>query len=303
MKNFIRILLTITIFLIPFDTFAYVITSNRTEDNLQVREELINDDNIDDILNTPKVLEKEKIYDFAELFTNEEKGKIKEKALSYIEKYNMDFVIVTIDSNNKINSSEYAKDFYDYNYFGTNDTYDGILYLIDMDNREVYILTTGKAKLFYDDFRINSLIDKASASLSLGYYYNSVNTFIIEASNYVELGIPESNNGYEIDSNGNLVKIKNVNWIITCIGSLLIPSIILYFLISRHKGIKLASTADTYLDKNSINYGEFKDTYLTSYTSRVPIVRTDSSRRSRSGGSSISRGSSGRSHGGGGRRF
>ena len=222
---------------------------------------------------------------------------------AYIEKYNMDLVIVTIDNNNKINSKEYAKDFYDYNYFGTNDTYDGILYLIDMDNREVYILTTGKAMLFYDDFRINSLLDKASASLSLGYYYNSVNTFIIEASNYVELGIPESNNGYEIDSNGNLVKIKNVNWVITCIGSLLIPSIILYFLISRHKGIKLTTTADTYLDENSINYGEFKDTYLTSYTSRVPIVRSDSSGRNRGSGSSISIGSSGRSHGGGGRKF
>ena len=302
MKKHIIILL-ITLLFIPNKIFAYVTTSDRTEDNLQVREELINDDNIEDILNTPKVNEKEKVYDFADLFTSYEEIEIKKKSLSYIEKYNMDLIIVTIDNNNKVNSSEYAKDFYDYNYFGINDSYDGLLYLIDMDNREGYILTVGKAILMYDDIRIDSLLDKTLSSLTLGNYYTSVDIFIKEAINYMEMGIPQSNEGYEIDSNGNLVKIKTVNWIITFVGALLIPSLILWFLISRHKGIKLANTADTYLEKDSISYGESKDIFLTSYKSRVPVIKSTSSGGGRSGGSTISRGSSGRSHGGGGRKF
>lgn len=76
MKKHIIILL-ITLLFIPNKIFAYVTTSDRTEDNLQVREELINDDNIEDILNTPKVNEKEKVYDFADLFTSYEEIEIK----------------------------------------------------------------------------------------------------------------------------------------------------------------------------------------------------------------------------------
>ena len=150
MKKHIIILL-ITLLFIPNKIFAYVTTSDRTEDNLQVREELINDDNIEDILNTPKVNEKEKVYDFADLFTSYEEIEIKKKSLSYIEKYNMDLIIVTIDNNNKVNSSEYAKDFYDYNYFGYNDTRDGSLLLIDMDTRELYLTRTGYAIKMYED--------------------------------------------------------------------------------------------------------------------------------------------------------
>lgn len=303
MKRVISLLILLLI-LIPNNTFASVNTYERTEDNLQVRDDIkITDSRKEAILSTPKVDEKEKIYDFANLFTDEEEKLIYEKVISYIDKHDMDMVIVTIDDNNKYSAKEYAIDFYDYNYFGINKTYDGLLLLIDMDTREVYINTTGEAQLIYDDYRINDILDDLVYYLSSSNYYQAASNFISSSYSYAESGIADSNKEYEIDSSGEMVRKKSVNWFITIGGSFLVPSLILWYFISKHKGIKLATNADDYIDRKNIIYGPKVDTFFTTHTSRVPVVKSSGGGSGSHGGSTISHGSSGRSHGGGGRHF
>ena len=44
----------------------------------------------------------------------------------------MDMVLVTVKYHTKNNTKEYAQDFYDYNKFGLNATYDGIIFVIQL---------------------------------------------------------------------------------------------------------------------------------------------------------------------------
>ena len=116
--------------------FASTNTKVRSEDDYLVSSNInITDENKDDILLTPAVDASEKIYDFADLFTDEEEVLLYNKVIQYINSYQMDLAIVTIDTNNKADARSYADDFYDYNDFGNNDSRDGLLFLIDMQNR------------------------------------------------------------------------------------------------------------------------------------------------------------------------
>ena len=123
----------------------------------------------------------------------------------------MDMAIVTINNNNKNSAMVYADDFYDYNNFGINSTNDGLLFLIDMDTREIWISTTGKAILYYDDYRINNILDTTFSYIVNGDYYNCASSFITESTRYAIKGIPNSNKDYTINSNGDYVHVKNNN--------------------------------------------------------------------------------------------
>ena len=124
------------IFSFTVKVFASTNTFPRTEENLGIRDSINVTDTVKRAaLSTPKVDEKEKVYDFANLLTDEEEKKLYNSINEYIEKYDMDMAVVTIDKNNKASAMDYADDFYDYNNFGIGSTHDGLLFLIDMDTR------------------------------------------------------------------------------------------------------------------------------------------------------------------------
>ena len=87
----------------------------------------------------------------------------------------MDMALVTISENpygvSDYYSKVYAQDFYYYNKFGIGQYYDGIILLIDMSNRYIYMATKGKAMLVYDDERIDNITEVAYTYLKAGNYY------------------------------------------------------------------------------------------------------------------------------------
>lgn len=286
-------------------SFASTVTYERTEDNLQVSDDIIvTSSNKNVILNTPKVDETEKVYDFADLFTDYEEKELYSDITEFISDSNLDMAIVTIDSNNKHSAENYAYDFYDYNYFGVGDTHDGVLFLIDMDTREMYIATTGEAILLYSDARIDKILDATYEEIANKRYYECADKFIEKAEYYFRLGVPNSNKDYTINSNGDYVRKNKViefeEYFATLFLAFFIALTIVFIMKSKHKTVKKATTAWTYMHNPVIT--NRADTFLTTHTSRVydPPVSSSSGG---GGGSSISSGSSGRSHGGGGRRF
>lgn len=250
----------------------------------------------------PKVDESKKVYDFANLFSSEEEEKIFENATKFISTYDMDIVVVTIEENNEESAKSYAEDFYDYNNFGTNETKDGLLLLIDMDNRELYIVTTGRGQLFFDDERLEDILDSIYYYASVGEYGSGALNFIKESSHFASLGIPESNSDYYISSDGELLKRKSVNYVISILVAIVVASITTYVFMSKHKKIKLATEASNYLEEDKIKFKATSDRFLTTFTTRVPIVH-DSYNGGGGAGSTTSRGSSGTYHGGAGRHF
>lgn len=300
MKKFIYYIL-FSVFLLNIfctNTSASTNTYERTRDNLRVPSS-VNSSKTNTILNTPSVNEKEKIYDFAKLIDDSYEANILEKLENFIDTYNMDMVVVTVDTYTRRTATEFADDFYDYNYFGKNKNRDGILLLIDMYQRQVAISTTGHAILVYDDERIDYMLDNLEYYLKDSKYISAIESFIEDSSMYAKEGIPSSNKYAHIDENGNYVVIKPFPWVIIILISLAITVVVMLILLSRHKMIRLASTARYYL--TGINITNRQDRFITTFTTKTRIE--SSSGGSSGGGSSTHSSSSGSSHGGGSRGF
>ncbi len=243
-----------------------------------------------------------KIYDDANLLTAEEEAQLKVKIDAFMDKYNMDMVIVTTNDNSSAGSTRhYAQDFYDYNGFGIGKTKDGILLLIDRTEgyNDLWMTTTGEAILIYDDNRIDSILDNVANAKNSGYYQMFL-AFIDSSSNYAEKGVAPSNSGSYIDDNGILRTKRVFPWFWIILFTLAVPSIIVGVLIARNKMIKKEVQAAAYLDQNSVEYTRREDRFITTHTSSAYIPRNTGGSGGR--GSSTFSSHSGTSHGGGGRR-
>lgn len=246
-----------------------------------------------------------KVYDYAQVLSTSEEQNLKNKIDNFIDTYDMDMVLVTVKYHTKSNTQRYAEDFYDYNGFGIGNTYDGIIFVIDFTfgYTDIYISTTGEAIRMYDDYRINNMLDNIALKKNSGYYA-MFESFINDSSNYARLGLPQSNSNTHINDNGDLVYNQSIPWGKIILISAIIATIVIAILIAKNRMVKKSMTAKYYIKEGSILINTRQDRFITTHTTSVRINDSSSSGGSgRVGGSSISRGSSGRSHGGGGRRL
>ena len=307
MKKIIILIALIAVALIPNLVYASTSTIPRTEDNLGVADDInVTSSNKQDILDTPKVDEKEKVYDFADLLTEKEEEILYKKIESAIKETNLDIIVVTIDDNNKANATKYADDFFAYNDFGISTKHSGILLLIDMDTRNLMVITSGDGILLIDKQREEAIYDYIAADATNEEYLNAATKFVekvkdYKVKDYNDSGIPSSNKEYYIDENGNYLKRKSINWVISIVGSLVISGIVIWIMISKHKMIRPAKYANEYINKDSTRMYAPIDRFLSTNTITTKIPRSNGGS---GGGSSIRSHSSGRSFGGGGgRRF
>lgn len=312
MKKIFIILLTI-LFVLPVSVNGSTNVYERNNETLSVPSDIkITSSNRNDIIKTPLVNESEKIYDFANLIDDAKEEELYTKITKFINDNNMDMVIVTINTNNKYSAMKYSDDFFDYNNFGKNQSRDGILLLIDMDEsissrdyqREVYISTSGTGQLYLDDDRIESILDDIFIGIYDKDYYKASLAFVESSDYYIKKGIPSSNENSYIDENGNFIFVRKrkVNYIASLVAALIVSTITIFVLKSKHKGIRLATDADYYLDPKKTKVITSNDKYVTSTFTKTPIPQSSGSSGGH-GGSSTHTGGSGRSHGGGGRRF
>lgn len=277
-------------------------TFSRTEDNLLVSSDItVTSQNIDNILNTPAVDASEKVYDFAELLTLSEEEKLYHQVEQFMDSANLDLAIVMISENNKLNAREYADDFYDYNGFGTDSEHSGVLFLVDMDTREIYMSTTGKAISLYSDYRIDMTLDAISQEFSNQNYYQGITKFVTILKNYDTIGLPSNKDSkYAIGDDGEVY--REFPWLIVLGVPFAITAIVIGVMIHKNKLVRVATSSREYLDKDSLKINTVSDRLIFTNTVAVPRS-TGSSGSSSGGGSSRHSGSSGRSHGGGGHRF
>lgn len=253
-----------------------------------------------------------KVYDYANLLTLEEIESLETTATELAQTHQLDVGIVTTDDAEGKSAQAYADDFYDYNGYGYGSNYDGLLFLIDMDNREIYISTCGSGISYFTDQRINNMLDDAYDYVSDGDYYNACQSFLKNTDSYIKAGIPSNQFSYEGEfvssakhkpfTNSYGEPLTNENILLSVVAALLGGALIAFivrFIVKRTYTHPRYTTPQTTPDDLSVRYSQKEDHFVTSHTSRVKIETSSSS----SGGSSTHRSSSGRSHGGGGRKF
>lgn len=293
------------------NVYASTNTYNREElENYGVKKDIDVNNKLSYILKTKAVDATEKIYDFADLLTDEEEANLKLKIDKFIEDNNMDMVIVTDSftyTSDSVNEA-YADDFYDYNDFGIGFEYNsGVLLLRNANPSDPYyhMSTSGNAQLYLNDSRVDYILDNIYYYIKNGQYYEGFSKFIEYTDSQIKLGMPSTASNYYLDDNGNMhrQKLKYYPPIgLAGFVGLIVAGIAIAVMITKNKMVKKAHKAEEYLNKESIEITNRQDTFLRSHTTSYTESSSSGGGHSGGGGGhSFHSGSSGHSHGGGGR--
>lgn len=291
MKKILLVLLTFFIIIAPVE--ASTNTYHRTNEDLRVPKKIKYKSNMEEsVLSTPSVDALEKIYDFAELLTDEEEQELYDKVQEFIKTTNLDLALVTTNSNHKVSTKAYADDFYDYNDFKIN----GLVFVIDMVNRQFYISTAGTAMLYYDDERIESILTALDEPMLNQEFFQANKDFITETLNFYNEGYSDNANKYVVI--GTQIYHKTPYLTLTIIATIT-STVVLLVLALKNKQVKLASNSNDYFVANSLKITDESKVLTSTHTTKT--YNTTSSGSDSDGG--FSSGSSESDHGGGGHSF
>lgn len=229
--------------------------------------------------------------------------------------YLMDAVIVITDDTQGKSSMEFADDFFDYNGYGIGEEYDGILLLVNMGARELWISTTGSHTINQYSHLTNSMVNSVSPYLSDSEYYEAGMEFlnlIIGIENEVPTSSQNysSQDDYAYDYSDDTSSVQyreetvstRVEDMVTSpwpyLGAIIIASVITGVITGASKG-SVTITNRTYEKPGSFSLTRQTDRFIRENTTRVKIETKSSS----SSGGGTHTGSSGRSHGGSGGSF
>lgn len=246
---------------------------------------------------SPAVLaDQERIVDEAGLLTAQEEEILEASARNIVDAYQMDVVIVVVNSLGNQTAREFADNYYDNNGYGIGSDASGVLFLFSIEYGDWYISTCGEAIYALTDYGIDDLFSDISDDLSNDRYFDAFTLYLHLLPDYFEA----YQNGNPIDI-GNRGEPEVMDMIQILLISLLIGAvvggIVLLVLRGMMQTAKAQSAATDYMVNGSYNLHHLRDYFLYSRVSKVR--RSESS----SGGSRTHRSSSGRSHGGRGGRL
>jgi len=228
-----------------------------------------------------------KIIDNADLLTASEEVNLEKKARALADTYQMDVVILTVPSLGSKSPVAYADDYFDNNGYGIGSDYSGIILVFSTEYRDCAISTCGKTISAISDYDIESIFDELSGYFSEDQYYNAFDDYLTELDNY-----------FDIYRNGETLTFGDyvIRFLIALVIGAAIAGIALLTMRGNMNTAKSQSGAKSYIVSGSYDLFRQQDIFLYSRTTRTRKAQNN-------GGSSTHRSSSGRSHGGGSRRF
>ncbi|MCD2492012.1 TPM domain-containing protein [Lacrimispora sp. NSJ-141] len=255
--------------------------------------------------------EEQKIYDEAGLLSGQEEEELQDLLVKKAQETEQDFIIVTTDDNEGKSARSYADDFYDTHKFGyEKENGSGVLLLLDMDGREVYISTAGTAIQNYTDAEIDNTLDSLIPLMKKKDYMGVCRTFIEDAGRRLTGGDEAQNGYYDADSD-QFVSAELSGWqkvftpsrILIHLAAAFVLSGIIVACIAHNRKTKMSVGSGTYLKDGQLGFRARSDrfTHTTVVTRHIP--RDNDSHSSGGGYSSSHTSSGGHSHGGGGRSF
>lgn len=244
------------------------------------------------------------VFDYAGLMSEDEIAALEMQIADMKEKTGWDIFAVTTDYAEGKSAMAYADDFYDER---TAEDSDGILVLIDMDNREIYVSTCGKAIRYLTDARIERVLDDGFYYVSNGDYASCLSAMLSTSEYYYDAGIQESQYNYDVET-GAVSEYRTLTWmeVVPVFLLAVVVGLAIFFGVKKSYSLKGGRYEYPYMKYGKLDLTEHQDQFLRAHTTHHRIQTSSSSggsSRSSGGRSSTYRSSSGRSHGGGGRKF
>ena len=246
-----------------------------------------------------------RVFDQAALFTAEQAAVLEDSVEALRAEADVDAVIVTTRDARGKSAQAYADDYYDDNGFGAGKDYSGALFLIDMDNREICISTTGRMINILTDQRLDSLLDSCYAPVSNGQYAEAASVFLTGIRRYIEAGVPRNQYQYDTET-GQITPYRSLELyeiIVAVAVSFGAGSAGIFIVLQRYRK-QVTGYHYPVGEKGTLQLLAEQDTYLNKTVTRRRLQSSGGSGGGGGGGrSSTHTARSGRSHGGGSRRF
>ena len=245
------------------------------------------------------------VYDDAGLLTDDERDVLEQKAAGVEEQTGWNIYAVTTDDAEGKSAMAYADDFFDTH---SPEQEDGVVLLIDMDNREIWISTCGEAIRYLTDARIDRLLDGAYEDVSNGYYADGMEAMLDGVGVYYDSGIPSGQYNYDEDT-GAVSAYRSITPLeFLVVTALAIGSgAVMYLVVAGKYRLRFNTYQYAYRENSDVHLRVREDRFVNQMTTHRRIQTQSSSGGSSgshsSGRSSTHHSSSGRSHGGGGRKF
>lgn len=234
-----------------------------------------------------KAAETDNVKDYLNYLSETEIQELQSEINEISNKFNLDTVIVITDNTDGKSSMEYADDFYDNNNYGLDEEKSGILMLINMNAREVWISTTGSAITIFTDSTISTMVNDITKYLSDKDYNGASSKFLEKVDYYCDKksmtnntdSVGNSSSESSPDTEINIAPTsyfsrvnKRVTSLSTYIISLII-SIVVTLIVTQKSKWKVTANSRTYEGKNSFNLTNSKDIFVSENITRTKIVK------------------------------
>lgn len=243
------------------------------------------------------------VYDEAELLTEEEIDALNEQITSFKEKSNWNVYAVTTENAQGKTVMAYAEDFFD-EY--SPEVEDGIVALIDMDNREICISTCGEARRYLTDERLNAILEDAYNEVAEANYAKCMSVMLEGVATYYEKGIPSGQYNYDTQTGEISVyhAITPVEIVLAVLIAIGVFAVVFGCIVGKYR-LKFGTYHYEFRKFSQMDLKDSRDVLVNSVVThrRIPKDTGSSGGASSSGRSSVHTSSSGRSHGGASKKF
>lgn len=267
----------------------------------------------------------QRVFDYADLISESDEQEMQLWINDMQENWGLDLAYLTTYDTEGKSVQQYGADFYVEHELGLGENYDGVIFVLDMSQREGQIITCGKAIDIYTDYYIDQMWDNMVGYLSDGEYYWAFFTLYMDMNNYAEeyAAYQKSPDTYVseyqqseayISQNNASHRVSRLLMFggIAAVFALVVAGIGVGSMRKACKNVRPFTDGRAYLKENGFYLTTSRDTFANTHTSMVPIPRDDDNHHHHSGGfgggswggpSSTFRGGGGRSFGGGGGKF
>ena len=245
------------------------------------------------------------VLDRAGLLSVEASAALDAKAWQISQENDMEVVVLAESGLGGKAIRDYAADFWDENGYGAGPNHDGVMLVLDMAERDWYILTTGTGIRYYTDYGIQAIGSEIRPYLSNGNYYQAFDKYLDLADAFAREARTNQPYDYNHEYSGPPKTLAEKLGMALPIGLIASVFSTLFGMGSMKRGmhtVKRKHGAAQYARKGSMNLSRHMDLFLyhTQHRERLPEPEHHSGG---GGGSSTFTSSSGTTHGGGGGKF
>lgn len=236
------------------------------------------------------------VDDQANLLSPEERTELSNQADTINEKIKGEVFILTTNTN-----TEEPQEFADMQLMDrVGKDNNGALLLLDMNQREIHLSTSGNMIDYLNDKRIDKILDSVETAMRDQEYYEATNNYLVTTNNFIDEGIP---NASIDEKTGKVTYYKSINLIEFIIGLIVAAVAAIAFFVSvrlRYQ-LKTGTYRYPYRQNAQLDLTERQDQLVNSFVTTRRIPKPSNNKGG--GGGSSTHSTGGGTFGGGGRSF